>query len=82
MSEEGGELNHGSIGGMAAESVDDGNVLVGRALRLVAVHTFASTTDQMGRIWRCRGVFKGFTPMPLHRNNCHNRSARPFNCNS
>ena len=53
MSAEGGELNCGSSGGMAAESVDGGDVMVGRALLEMSVHTFASTTDQIGRIWRC-----------------------------
>ena len=64
MSAEGGELNCGSSGGMAAESVDDGVIMVGRALLEMTVHTSARTTDQIGRIWRCRGIFKGFTHAP------------------
>ena len=48
--------------------------MVRRALRIVAMNTYASTTDQIGRIWQQKGIFKGCPraltlPMSHHKYN-------------
>ena len=48
----GGEI-HGSCGELADESVDEGVVMVERALRIMAGNRIASATGQIGRIWQC-----------------------------
>ena len=64
-------------GELADESAADEIVMIGCALRNVAVNTHASTTNQIGWIGNAGAISK-VAPMPLHRDNCHNnsRSAR------
>ena len=53
----GGGWNHGLCWVIAADNGDDGGFMVRRALCDCAGNSKARPPDQIGRIWRCRGIF-------------------------
>ena len=54
---EGGEFNHSSSGGTAADNVDEGVVMAETCTCDCTAKSRSGPPDQIGRIWRCRGIF-------------------------